>query len=168
MLKLHLVLYTRSDDMVELALPMSFRVTFGIISVVLIAAILSFGMITVVPMVVTAITVLAGLYEERWIFDRARGTVTHRYGLVFLAGKHETSFDEIESFILSNFREVPDEQLFSSKRTLALRSLVSLQMGLKGGRSRTIEIRANRHNSTLKESAERISQFCGIPLEYVA
>lgn len=168
MLKMHLVLKTRSESILELALPLSFRITFAVIASILIASMVSLSMVSVIPLIVAVITVLAGLYEERWFFDRSGKQVVHRYGLIVFARNRAIPFDEINSFVLSNLREIPEDQGFSAKKSMALRSLVSMQIELASGEHRTIEIRANRHNASLKESAERVSEFCGIPLEFTA
>ena len=165
MFRLHLVLSERSESVLELRLPSSFRIAFLVIAAILIASMATLEVITAVPLIITAITVLAGLYEERWQFDREAGAIVHRYGLIVLAKRSVVSFDEIDTFILSNLREIPDEGPFSARRGVAMRSLVSFQLLTTDGKYRTVEIRANRHNDSLKENAERIAEFCDSNLE---
>jgi len=165
MFRLHLVLSERSESLLELRLPATFRIAFLIIAVILIASMATLEVVTPVPLIITAITVLAGLYEERWQFDREAGTVVHRYGLIILAKQSVVPFDQIDTFVLSNLREIPDEGPFSARRSVALRSLVSFQLLTTDGKYRTVEIRPNRHNDSLKQNAERIAEFCGTDLE---
>ncbi len=164
MFKLHLVLKERSPSVVELTLPAGFRITFGIIALVFLGSMATLDRVSALPVAITAVTVVAGLYEERWKFDRGRGVVEHRYGLLVFSGRSLVDFGSIESFVLSNFREAPDDHGFSAQKSIALRSLVSLQLLTHDGKCRTIEIRANRHNDSLKSNAERIGEFCSIPL----
>jgi len=166
MFKLHLVLRERSDTAIELTLPPSFRIAFGVIAAILLGSMASLEVITPVPVIITVITILAGLYEERWRFDRETRTIVHRYGLVILAKRAVVDFDDVEGFALSNLREIPDDGAFSARRSVALRSLVSFQILTNDGKYRTVEIRANRHNDTLKENAERIAEFCNANLEF--
>lgn len=165
MLRLHFVLKQISDREIELSLPISFRIVFAGITLLLVASMISLKSVAVVPIVIASITILAGLYEERWRFDTSRGVVTHWIGLLGVAKKTNINLEEIDSFILSNYKEVPEESGFSSKRRIALRSLVAFQIGINSGRAKTVEIRMNRHNDTLKENAERIAEFCNKPLE---
>ena len=165
MFRLHLVIKQVSDNVIELSLPKAFRVVFAGITILLVASMISLMAIAVVPIIIASITIIAGLYEERWRFDNERGVVDHWIGLIGIAKRSSIEFDDIDSFILSNYKEVPEDSGFSAKRSVALRSLVAFQIGIRAGRAKTVEIRMNRHNDLLKENAKRIAEFCDKPLE---
>ena len=167
MFRLQLILIKRSDEILELKLPLSFRITFGIISGILLANMASLSSFGAVPIVVTAITAIAALYEERWTFDREKKIVVHKYGLLFLAHTKTVEFSEIDRMILSNFREKKEDGGMPTRRTVALRSLVSFHILTRSDRHLTVEIRNNRHNQSLKENAEHLAEFCEIELEHV-
>jgi hypothetical protein len=166
MLKMHLILRRPSESQFELALPISFRIIFACIAGILVASMLSLGATPLIPMIITIVTILAALYEERWIFNAESHTVVHNSGLIKLCTRRTIAFGEIESFVLVNYREIPNETVLSARRGVALRSLVSLQIITSNGGSRTVEIRSNRHGGTLKQSAEIIADFCNKPLEF--
>ena len=165
MFRLHLVIKQISESVIELSLPISFRIVFAGITILLIASMISLMAIAAVPIIIATITIVAGLYEERWRFDNKRGVVNHWIGILGIAKRSSIEFDAIDSFILSNYKEVPEQSKFSAKRSVALRSLVAFQIGIRSGRAKTVEIRMNRHNDMLKENAERIAEFCNKPLE---
>ncbi len=50
-----------------------------------------------------AATALAALYEERWSFDPAAGTIVHRAGLLFLAGKRTIALSDVLRFRITPF-----------------------------------------------------------------
>jgi hypothetical protein len=166
MLSMHLVLHRLSESVICLKLPWVFRTIFAAITAMLLASMISLGSGGVVPVMITAVTLFAALYEERWTFDSRTRSVVHRYGLVIFAKTRAVKFDDIESFVLSNYHDPRDEGTLSPKRVVISRSLVSFQMAMKEGKNRTIEIRANRHNNSMKQNAETIADFCGLPIEY--
>ena len=165
MFRLHLVIKQITESVIELTLPIAFRIVFAGITTLLVASMISLMAIAVVPVIIASITLIAGLYEERWRFDAERGVIEHWIGLLGISKRSTIEFDDVDSFILANYKEVPEDSGFSAKRSVALRSLVAFQIGIKSGSAKTIEIRMNRHNDTLKENAERISEFCNKPLE---
>ena len=156
-----------SDNSIALVLPPSFRIVFGVITVILIASMATLDALTPVPLVIAGITLFAWLYEERWRFYNEEKRIEHRFGLIFLAKRSFVAYDNIDTFVLSNFRVIPDDHTFSARKTVAARSLVSFQVLLKDGGYRTIEIRPNRHNDSLRSNAETIAEFCEISLQQV-
>ena len=72
MFRINLILKKKSDDVLELAPSLLFRISFVVIAVVLLLA------VTLTPedglpvpgIILIVISVLAVLYEERWSFDR--------------------------------------------------------------------------------------------------
>ena len=170
MMQLNMILRQPSDSYLELTLPISFRLMFAAIFVVAVGGMISVGSASIAAIAIATIVGFGGLYDDRWRFNRETRRIEHRSGLIGVGKRTSLDFGEIDSLILMNFREVPDEDsdLKSTKRTIRLKSLVSFQIVLKNGRPKTVEIRNNKDNQSMRENAEQIAEFCGLPLEQTA
>jgi len=170
MMRLNMILRQPSDSYLELTLPISFRVMFATIFVVAVGGMISVGSASIVAIAVATVVAFGGLYDDRWRFNRETRRIEHRSGLIGVGKRTSLDFGEVDSLILMNFREAPEEDsdLKSTKRTIRLKSLVALQIVLKDGPPMTVEIRNNKDNQSMRENAERIAEFCGIPLERAA
>ena len=168
-MRLNLVLRHRSDNLVELSLPLSFRVVFGAIALVMVISAISVGEFSVVLFVITAFVVIASLYEERWLFNRLDQLVEHRFGIIGITTRKRIPMGSIDGFVLSNLKETePDDRNgYSMSRRIRLKSLVYFQIAMAEGGSKTVEIRPNQNNESLRENAEHIAEFCGKPLDFV-
>lgn len=117
--------------------------------------------------VVLALVALAGLYEDRWEFDREAGVIRHRSGLVFAARARTIPFAEVERFLL-----VPSgpARLAGKDRDpglagrLAARGRIDLAMECADGRRLLLDRHPAREGARLRAQAERIAALCGKPL----
>ncbi len=99
-----LVLRKAKDGRLIYAVPLWYRIAMLLIGAVLVGAILvANDKPSAFEWVALALTLLAALYEERWTLDPAQQSLTHRYGLAFLARKVVLPFSRIEGFRLRAF-----------------------------------------------------------------
>jgi hypothetical protein len=109
--------------------------------------------------------VLAGIYEERWVVDAPRRTVTSRVGLIVFAKTKQWSFDEIAGFELNEFvrgapsgpNDLPGYKRFRKR-------YVRLTMRFQDAGWKVIETTSARYKEELREQGERFAQLCGVNL----
>ncbi len=116
------------------------------------------------PMVFSYFCVFAALYGERWVFDRSRNSVTHRYGVLLLARNHEYRIDDVSHLLLRQYRR---GGLSSSQvRGGARRAHLSLQMVMNQGEPAVIEeISRRRSSGSTEHAAGEIARHIGVPLK---
>lgn len=126
-----------------------------------------------------ALVALAGLYEERWTFDSAAGTITNRAGLVFLSRRRTIAMDEvarfrIEAFVRGTLPGSADEAAHkaaalsgsrgddeSRRRSPHKKPYLRLFCETADGSSYFINAMPARRAAILKEQAARIAAACG-------
>lgn len=166
MFNITLQLIRKGEDRILLAPHIYFRLGFAFICSILVV-----GMRTspgeplpVTGLIILSAALLAVFYDERWIFDRARGSIEFRWGLLFLYRKKVYLFPDVETFTfitLQRGRVInPDEETARSGARYTLFGLIT-----RGGEKRSIEMIKSRLAPGLREKAELISDFCGLPLE---
>ena len=172
MLSVNLVLKRVGADRLTLSLPISFRISFTVIVLLLIGSMISIREIAAIPLIVAIAAFMAGLYQERWIFDcdarSGGGQVTHEFGVYPILKRQKIELSAVKALILSNYREVPEDRNALRRRPIEPRTLTSFRLRLADGKERTVEIRTNRRGRELKNNAEAIAEFCGKPLEIEA
>ena len=162
----NLVLSLRGDGRLELRPSRVFRVLLGMIAAVLGTAIAfsaAAGENTaLMPLLLMAASLLASLYEERWIFS-ADGGIESRHGLLFLKAVRIYPSEEVEKFTLSSFTKGKlrgtDPQAPSF-----LPSYLVLAVETRGDGDRTIEILRYAKKERLETRAAKIAGFCSKPL----
>ncbi len=141
-----------------------------------------------------AISLLASVYNETWLFDKAAGSAEHRFGLLFLFKRKRIEIADIEELEIKRFVKgsvatgseetrpgssdrppgpgrAPDgtrgsEQPERKKGILLPPFLfVELNLVLKSGESVNIETVKTRHFEYFKNKAEIVADFLEKPLE---
>lgn len=104
-MEITLVLRERAPGRLVYTIPLWYRLVMALISAILAASIYvsGDGKGSVVSWIIVAIAVLAALYEETWILDKATGALSHRFGLVFLARTVSLPLERIQAFRLRAF-----------------------------------------------------------------
>lgn len=104
-MEITLVLREKTPGRLVYAIPLWYRLVMALISAILVAAIYvsGDGKGSVVSWIIVGIAALAALYEETWVLDKATASLSHRFGLVFLARTVSLPFDRIQSFRLRAF-----------------------------------------------------------------
>ncbi len=157
-----------SETRIELVLPIGFRIIFGIIVVILVSSMIAVGSGGVLPIIITVVAAIAGLYEERWVFDAGSGIVEHSYGVYPIVRKKTIDTDNVETLVISNYKEIPeadDDGRGSGKRWTMQRTLASFQLVRSDAKAMTIEIRNNKSSREMKDNADSIASLIGKPLE---
>lgn len=96
-----LVLVARRDGVLVYRMPYWFRAAMGFIFLTVSAAILFGGQPpSVVGWIVIVVLLLAFLYRETWFFDRKKGEIDHRFGLLIASRRLVFPLGEVGSFRL--------------------------------------------------------------------
>jgi hypothetical protein len=102
-MEIHLVLTERRGRLVY-SLPLWYRVLMAAIALLVGGAFAASGEAPApLGWIVLAIVVFAALYEDRWTFDPAAGSIEHRAGLVFAARRSQIELDKIERFRIAPY-----------------------------------------------------------------
>ncbi len=165
MLNISLRLQHLTSDVLLLRLPHIFRVFFGILTVILIYGLFTSEDVPILPAIILLISVLALLYDERWRFDRARGVVEWRIGLVGLVKPGSVQLDEVERFVLGELTKGAVPGGVEGRSRLVQRRYVHLTMTTKSGDEYDIERRAARSGENLQTIAREVARFCERPLD---
>lgn len=181
---LPLVLVLRRDGVLVYRIPYWFRAVMGLIFAA-VAAALAFGGSDpgIVGWIVATVLLLSFLYEESWVFDKEKGEIRHRFGLLVAARRLVIPLAGV-----SGFRLVPwvrggipgsAEEKADNKRTLeasrggqadleegskkkALYKKPYLTLVCEGAEEAvTINMVPARRASAFRALAERIAQYCG-------
>jgi hypothetical protein len=160
-----------------------FRVLFITITVILGAGMFSLSVYSWFSILLFAISLLASVYNETWLFDKTAGSGEHRFGLLFLFKRKRIAIADIEELEIKRFVKgsvatgsgrAPDdtrgkegsEQPERKKGVLLPPFLfVELNLVLKSGESVNIETVKTRHFEYFKNKAEIVADFLEKPLE---
>lgn len=94
----------RRDGRIVYELEPLFRYVFGAIGVFLLIGIIGRGDGGLGALVIIAIIVLGGLYDERWTIEPATGTLTARSGLLIVGRRRRWRLDAIEAVEYAHHR----------------------------------------------------------------
>ncbi len=146
-----------------------FRLAFALLAVVVVLSVLSVpegtlvSRLNAVSIVILCLCLFAVLYLERWTFDKEANAFERQIGVLFLYARRKRPLDALTKVVL---RETGSEGtgrpafLGLGPRRMAVLSVVD-----RDGKAYTMEMARGASVRALKESAERLSAFCGIPLE---
>jgi hypothetical protein len=116
------------------------------------------------PLFFALVLFTAGTYRESWTFDRARGSMTYRFGMLFIYRKRTRSLDDIESFTLSHFRKGA-KGLRPVVKSRANRLYTTFSVVMTDGDVYPIEIiRLKRSAGRTEQAAAAIARYCEVPL----
>lgn len=163
------VLRQRGTDRMVYATSAPFRIVFAVIAlaIILSVAVAAEGPLldrfSAFSLVLVGLCAFAALYEQRWTFDKAANRFEKRVGLLFLYARKQRPLGALRKIVLHGYgaapRGGPLAWVWASRRTVAM-SLVD-----EDGSSYLLEMSRGGSARQLKRTAERLSAFCGIPLE---
>lgn len=164
-----LCLYRKNSDCLVLTIGSAFRISFAIVVTTLLIALIVFPAKEVpVPGIITiAISLLAMLYEERWIFDRASGEIRHRFGLIILHRTHTLRMADIEELTLVSIIHGKRALTKEGRAPYSGRRYTILSLSGSGATKTTVEVAKNRNPQKLLEKGRAIAELCGVPLREV-
>lgn len=184
MIEIRLQHHVRPDGTLELRLPISFRILFAALAVVLAIGMIGPPQIGLLPSVILLILVMGSMYEERWYFDPNTKQIIARHGLLIFNRKRTWNYSDVASISTSFYlsgsvpgTEPPreDESHSSVGRGSALglgrnkrffqRPQLKYGLILTSGQIIRIEIRRVRDTESKTELPELLSHHLGVPIE---
>jgi hypothetical protein len=125
----------------------------------------------------TAISLLAGLYEERWAFDRKAGTASRIRGIGPVSRRLTLPLGSLKSIMLRVVSSPSPEETPSSLhaapvipeslrrgRAVLVLAIDSGEAGMPGTRTIVLEDGSHRERDRLEGLGRAIAEYCGIPL----
>ena len=154
-----------------LLIPLRVRVLPALVSGWLLYALVGAGGAATAPravaLVLFAVSALAALYDDRWLFDRDKKKVTRRLGLLFAARETALEMSSLQRVIVGGHIVLGGrgDDGRTDRRRAAIASFASLSLEELSGRRRTLEQYRGMRAAELRAVAEEIAAFCGLPLE---
>lgn len=175
MIEIRLQPRNRPDGSLELHLPLSFRVFFAVLAIVVGLGMAGAPQIGLFPTIVLLVLVVGALYEERWLFEPSSGTITSRHGLLVLNKKQTWSFSDVDSVSSSFYLRgsVPGSAPPSEEETHSLgggrrffqRPQLKYGMILKSGEIVRIEIRRVRDSESKDYIPSKVAGILGVNVQ---
>ncbi len=146
----------RGPDRLEYSVSLLYRIGFVAIAALLLAALASaserlIDRSNIVAYVLFAASVMAAVYDERWIFSPQ--DVAYRVGIVGLTRDRRWSISQVRGL-----------RLAESRQSMG-RSVVSLSISVDEGRSFRIDMARGAAGDRLREFAGEVSRLSGIAIE---
>ncbi len=98
------------SERIRYGIPLWYRILSIMILAIIASSILLVQGTNILGLVILALSLLAAIYEETWIFDESTKTVNARTGLLFLAKRHSFAFADVASMELNDFARGKVEQ----------------------------------------------------------
>ncbi len=167
MTRLKFKIQNKSENLLELKLSSSFRYFFMGISVFVLYFVFldsASGYSNVIPFAFAGICMIAALYNEAWIFDKTSGIITQRHGLLFAYRSKTVKIEDVELFQVSGFMTGNRKIVAEEKRKIFETLYTKLSLSTRQGKIYDIEISKSAHKAEIKNKAEKLAQFCKVPL----
>jgi hypothetical protein len=151
-----LTLKRRGPEVVEYSVSLAYRVGFVLIAALILGALVAaagpfFDRSNTVAFVLLGASVLAALYEERWIFSA--GGIEYRIGVLGLARRRRWEAAQARCL-----------RVVESKQAVG-RPFVSLSVAMVEGRPLRVDMARGSAGERLREIADEVSKLSGIPVE---
>ncbi len=147
-------------------IPLWFRIVSGAITGILVLVSILTGSLGVGGAIITAMALLATLYEERWVFDPAHDLCEGRVGLLFAARKTRIAISDIERLRVDVFAKGRlDQRDRPADDKLPIGSQVRLIIDTKSGDHYMVDSVSFRRKASIVQSATLLATCCGVELE---
>jgi hypothetical protein len=148
---------------------MGFRVVFFFTAFLVILCVASvsegpfFSRVNILPLVIVVACILAGLYLERWTFDKRANVLEKNIGMVFLYARKIMPLDSLQKVVLH--APLADDTAKPRLMSWSQRGVATLAVADRSGTLFKLDMVRGGSARELRKSAEKLSAFCVIPLE---
>jgi hypothetical protein len=162
------ILRERGKDKLVYSTSMGFRAVFFMTAIVVIASVASvskgpfFSRFNVLSLAIVVGCLLAGLYLERWTFDKKANVFEKNVGMVFLYTRRMVPLDTLQKVVLH--APIAAEAERPRLGNLSRRGVATLAVADRDGEVFRLDM-ARGSARELRKSAQMLSAFCSIPLE---
>lgn len=183
MFNFSLVVNQKSDSLLTLTLSWGFRIVFIAIAVFIAAGMFTVQAYSAFPIVLLLLSVLAGLYNESWLFNKQNNTVEHRLGLLFLYRRKTFDLSKIQRLELRSFsrgitalsraskdgqqqgeKKAEEKQPFINVKGLPPLKYYSLHLIFSDGSQANIETAKTRYIDDFYKKADALSEFLDVSM----
>jgi hypothetical protein len=172
--------YRKSENLIVIRLSRWFRAPFAAVAALLLWGMIGSGSDPLALILVAAISVAAGLYNDRWILDRDRRVAEYHLGVLFLFRRKVMPFDAIDhlehrEFTRSRLRshrahrfERPSADESSNadeaQRWKAQRAVSRISVVMQDGRRYGMELVSYEPEGMPGTTAAEVAEFMGVDL----
>jgi hypothetical protein len=163
------VLRQQGTDRMVYATSVTFRVVFAVIALAIILSIAAvaegpfLARLNALSLVLIGLCLFAALSLQRWTFDKTTNRFEKHVGLLFLYSRRRRPLGALQRIVLRGYGVAPRSGrlawIRASGRTVAM-SLVD-----EDGSAYLLDMTRGGSARQMRKTAERLSEFCGIPLE---
>lgn len=178
MFELRPQLYRKGEKLIVIRLSRWFRAPFAAIAAFLFWGMIGSGNFSPVLVLLLAICVIAGLYNDRWVLDREHRIAEYHLGALLLFRRKALPFDSIarlehrefaRSRLRANrarrFERPPDaESGDEAQRWRAQRAFSRISVVMKDGRRYGMEVLSYEPEGMPGTTAGEIASFIGVEL----
>jgi hypothetical protein len=155
-----LTLKRPQPDRMEYSVALGFRLVFMLIAGLLLVALSTaegavFRSSNWLAFLLLAISVLAAVYREQWVFDVGSGVIEYRIGLLFLSRLKVRPLEQIAHLRLSR------------TRLAGRRNITALELVDSEGQPTRLDMVREGGSQKLTETANLLGDFCGLSVEGV-
>lgn len=156
----------RAGSTMIYGIPLWFRAVSGGITGMLVLVSIVTGSLGTGGAIVTALALVATLYEESWVFDPEHGTCEGRVGLVIASRRTRISMSDIERLRIDVFAKGRlNQQDIPPEDKLPPGSQARLIIDTRTDEHYMVDSVPARHRQALVEAGTLLATCCGVALE---
>ncbi len=163
MIGLSLVVRKKTASLLIYDFSLVFRIICFFIGGFVLASIILFAHFSVAAALVIIVSLVSGLYSERWIVDREKQCLEHRFGLLFFYKKTRLEFDSIKEITIIETLVGPNEQ--EGKKRMFARHFLALSLIRADGTRWDIDMRKAHQRARLEKIGNLLATYCGKKLQ---
>ncbi len=163
------VIRKRGTDRLVYTVSPWFRLVFFAIALVVVLSIASvpegtfFSRLNVFSVVFFAVCLLAGLYEQRWTFDKAASRFVRRIGILPFVWRQAGPLGSLSRVVVRERKPAGPQK--PSLLGSSPRGAVTLLVVDRDAHEYVLDVARGVSARTLRRTAEQVAGFCDLPLE---
>jgi len=159
MIGLSLGIRKKTDSILIFDFSLVFRIICFFIGGFVLSSTILFARFSVLAAIVILISLVSGLYSERWIVDREKKRLEHRFGLLFFHRKTILGFESIKQFTIIETLVGPNTQ--EGKKRMFARHFLALSLIRSDGTRWDIDMRKAYQRVRLEKMGNLFATYCG-------
>jgi hypothetical protein len=157
-----------SEEIITFAPGLTFRIVFAIIAGFVLLGMGITGVFSTVPFIFALVCILVTVYNEQWLFDKKRGIIEHRFGLLPLFKRKTIAFTDVASFEYVTFLRGSISSSTQRKQSLFQKTIFRFSVVTQSGDKVVIETGNVNRRYNLQSELQQIAEFCSVPLHSTA
>ncbi|MBA7691499.1 hypothetical protein ES703_100044 [subsurface metagenome] len=162
----------KQSDRIALVIPLGFRLLLlgiGFLILLLIVATTPGGVkdlfvrSNILPLILSAASILAAGYHECWIFDKKADSLVYQIGMIWLHTNRLMKLSDLKRVELVQFIKGSLIGQKNMKRHFFQKNIVTLSILDKNGSLHRLETYTSPRMHSIEDTARSIAEYCRIP-----